>query len=357
MNTIKKLDILLRDGFIHQEDITALQKVVGNFSFAISEQLYKRIDKSNECDPLVKQFIPTKKELDVSHLELADPIGDNVHMPVKGIVHRYPDRCLLMPVQVCPVYCRFCFRKEKVGTADATLSEKELQDAYAYIRHHQEIWEVILTGGDPLILKPQVLRKIISQLNSIEHVEVMRIHTRIPVVESRRINQEMVAVLKNAKPIYVVLHANHPNEFTEEAVKACSALVDAGIPMLSQTTLLKDINDNIEVLSALMRCFIRNRIKPYYLHHADLAKGTQHFRTTLAEGQHLVKQLRGRFSGICQPTYVLDIPGGYGKVPVGPCYIRQTKNNTQEVAEYCVEDYCGGVHVYPCSLREESGNE
>ncbi|MBX3709277.1 MAG: lysine-2,3-aminomutase-like protein [Gammaproteobacteria bacterium] len=347
--SIRTLSSLTQNDLVKKSDLSTLQKVVENFSISITDQMHQLIDKSDPDDPIAKQFVPHIKELNISPIEHTDPIGDDIHTTVKGVIHRYPDRCLFVPLHVCPVYCRFCFRKEKVGTPSETLTSEELENAFTYINDHQEIWEVIMTGGDPLILKPTLLKKFIDRLNAIDHVEVIRIHTRVPIVESVRINAEMVTALKCDKPVYVLLHANHPKEFTKDAIKACAALVDAGIPMLSQTTLLKNLNDDIETLSALMRCFIKNRIKPYYLHHGDLAKGTEHFRTSIAEGQRLMKQLRGRFSGMCQPTYVLDIPGGHGKVPIGPSYI-QMDNRDADIhneAHYCVEDYRGGTHHYP----------
>lgn len=334
---LRTLSDLVQQNLVEPTDVSALQPVVDDFSLAITDQMQRLIDKSNPDDPIAKQFVPSAQELTIAANESVDPIGDDVHKKVKGIVHRYPDRCLFMPVQVCPVYCRFCFRKEKVGESSETLTPDEMEAAFAYIEQHKEIWEVIITGGDPLILKPTALKKIMTRLNNIAHVEVIRIHTRVPVVDSRRINAAMMDALKCGKAVYVALHANHASEFTPEAIHACAMIVDAGIPMLSQTVLLKNVNDNIDALSALMRCFIKNRIKPYYLHHCDLARGTQHFRTTIAEGQRLMKQLHGRFSGLCQPTYVLDIPGGYGKAPIGPSYID---------AEGNVEDYLGCVHSY-----------
>lgn len=352
MNTKKKirtLDALTELGLLENEKISDLSEVIDKFSLSITDQMYQLIDKNDPQDPIAKQFIPTSNELNIHPQESWDPIGDNIHMAVKGIIHRYPDRCLFLPVHVCPVYCRFCFRKEKVGDGSQTLTPEQLDAAFDYIAAHKEIWEVIITGGDPLILKPSLLKKYIDRLNAIEHIEIIRIHTRVPVVDSARINEEMVAALKSKKPVYVLLHANHPKEFTPEAVKACAALVDAGIPMLSQTILLKDLNADIETLSTLMRCFIKNRIKPYYLHHADYARGTQHFRTSIAEGQALMKQLRGRFSGICQPTYVLDIPDGFGKVPIGPGYLTPDQENQNGEMQYFVEDYCGNIHSYPKS--------
>ncbi len=333
--TLRTLPDLVQHDLVDENDLPALQTVVEDFSLAITGQMQQLIDKNNPDDPISKQFVPSAQELDIKDNERVDPIGDEVHKKVKGIVHRYPDRCLFMPVLVCPVYCRFCFRKEKVGESSETIAPDEIETAFDYIEQHKEIWEVIITGGDPLILKPAALKKIITRLNAIEHVEVIRIHTRVPVVDSKRINAAMIDALKCDKAVFVALHANHPEEFTPAAIKACAILIDAGIPMVSQTVLLKGINDNIEVLSTLMRCFIKNRIKPYYLHHCDLARGTQHFRTTIAEGQKLMRQLRGRFSGLCQPIYVFDIPGGYGKVPVGPVYIN---------AEGNIEDYQGQLH-------------
>lgn len=318
-------------------------QVTHNFSFRITKQMERLIDKNNPNDPIAKQFMPSEEELKGVPSEKADPISDALFTPLKGIVHRYPDRCLLMPVLVCPVYCRFCFRKEKVGQKTQTLTPTEMDHAFRYIEEHKEIWEVILTGGDPFILKPANLKKLLKKLVDIPHVEVIRIHTRIPVVDSKRISEEMINALRCGKPLYVILHANHASEFSEEASNACARLVDAGIPMLSQTVLLKNLNDTIEALSTLMRCFIKHRIKPYYLHHADLVKGTSHFRTSIQQGQALVKQLRGRFSGLCQPTYVLDIPGGFGKVPIGPSYINQEDN------QYLVEDYNSKFHNYPSS--------
>lgn len=334
--TLRTLDALAQHHLINTADIPALQEVVADFSVAITEQMHQLIDKSNPDDPIARQFVPGTEELKIAPNESVDPIGDDVHKKVKGIVHRYPDRCLFMPVKVCPVYCRFCFRKEKVGESSETINAAEMEAAFSYIESHNEIWEVIITGGDPLILKPTMLKKIITRLSEIEHVAVIRIHTRVPVVDSKRVTPELVAALKNKKTTYVTLHANHPKEFTSEAVTACAMLIDAGIPMLSQSVLLKNINDNIDVLSELMRCFVKNRIKPYYLHHCDLARGTEHFRTTIEEGQRLMRQLRGRFSGLCQPAYVVDIPGGFGKAPISSSYFNEGE----------IEDYTGKKHLY-----------
>jgi lysine 2,3-aminomutase len=221
------------------------------------------------------------------------------------------------------------------------LSPDELQTALNYIREHTEVWEVILSGGDPLLMSPRRLQEIITALENIAHVKVIRIHTRVPVVDPTRVSAVLVDALKCSKPVYVVLHSNHPRELTADARSACARLVDNGLPMLSQTVLLKGINDNPETLEELMRTLVENRIKPYYLHHADRARGTGHFRTTIKEGQELVRELRGRISGLCQPDYVLDIPGGAGKAPIGPQWIVACDDHV-----YTVTDYCGDTHSY-----------
>ncbi len=339
--TIRTLDALAKKNIIRDEDISNLMPVIEDLSLAITSDMENLIDKNDFEDPIKKQFIPSVEELQIHESEIRDPIGDDKYSPTKGIVHRYPDRCLFMPVSICPVYCRFCFRREKVSRASEKLDDKDFENAYEYIANHPEIWEVILTGGDPLVLKPKVLKKIMDRLSNIPHVDIIRIHTRVPVVSSQLIDNEMISALQSSKTVYIILHANHPNEFTEDAKNAIATIINAGIPMLSQSVLLKNINDNIETLSTLMRLFIKNRIKPYYLHHADLVKGTSHFRTSIANGQKLMKELRGRFSGLCQPTYVLDIPEGYGKIPIGPNYIQHGESH------YCVEDYCGNTHTYP----------
>lgn len=340
--TIRHVQQLHEQGLISAEAIQALTPVVENFSLSITPEVVQLMDNNDANDPIAQQFVPSTAELQLTAAERADPIGDDTHTTVKGIIHRYPDRCLLTPVYVCPVYCRFCYRREKVGS-QAGMTPSELDAAYTYIENHPAIWEVILTGGDPLYMKPASMAKIIQRLNAIPHVEVIRIHTRVPVVDPNRINPAMIAALKQGKPVFVVLHANHPNEFSPAAQQACARLVDAGIPMLSQSVLLHQVNDNVTVLTQLMRCFIKNRIKPYYLHQGDLAKGTQHFRTTITHGQTLMKQMRGHVSGICQPLYVLDIPGGHGKVPIGPAYIHPH----DEPEHYDIEDYQGQKHHYP----------
>lgn len=340
MTHIRTSNALLKAGFIEEDKLEAITAVTKKFSVSLTPQIIEAIHSGSPEDRRVmqKQFVPSIEELNESSSELSDPIGDKPHEAVRGVVHRYPDRCLLMPIEACPVYCRFCFRRENVGKKKQALTEEELRQAFCYIREHPEIWEVILSGGDPLILKPKTVGEILAELENIPHVDVIRIHTRVPIVDSLRITKEMVQALKISKAVYVIVHVNHPSEFSEPVKQACASLVDAGIPMLSQTVLLKDINDTPEVMGALMRTLVKNRIKPYYLHQGDLAKGTSHFRTSIKKGQALMKALRGHYSGLCQPTYMLDIPGGHGKIPIEPSRTYDT-----------VQDYQGNLHEYPDS--------
>jgi lysine 2,3-aminomutase len=297
------------------------------------------IDAGDPADPIARQFVPHLGELDPDPLESADPIGDEKHSPVAGVVHRYPDRVLLKLTHTCAVYCRFCFRREVVGPQGAgNLTPAELDAAMAYIAADESIWEVILTGGDPLLLSARRLREVMARLAAIGHVKVIRFHTRIPVVDPAAVTPELVEALRSSgKATYVALHANHAREFTPQARDACARLVDAGIPMLGQSVLLRGVNDDPKALGDLMRAMVETRIKPYYLHHGDLAPGTAALRTSLEEGQALMRGLRGDLSGLCQPTYVLDIPGGYGKVPVGPTYAGPDE----------VIDPWGRPHAYP----------
>jgi lysine 2,3-aminomutase len=322
-NTLTKPADLARHGFVDTARLAALERVAARYAVALTPASAALIDPADPDDPIGLQFLPHEAELETAPDEAADPIGDIARSPVEGIVHRYPDRVLLMPTRVCATYCRFCFRRERVGPGrGASLTPAELDAALAYVAARPQIWEVILTGGDPLVLAPRRLRDLIERLAAIDHVKVIRLHTRVPAVAPERITSLVVAALKRSgKALYVALHANHPRELTREARAACARLIDAGIPMLSQSVLLRGVNDDPETLADLMRAFVETRIRPYYLHHGDAAPGTSHLRVSLAEGQALARSLRGRVSGLCQPTLVLDIPGGHGKVPIGPTYV------------------------------------
>jgi lysine 2,3-aminomutase len=341
--TLRRLSELDTAGLTSANQRDALEKVAAQYAVAITPAMAGLIDRADPHDPIARQFVPDAAELTTTPEERADPIGDDAHSPGPGIVHRYPDRVLLKLTHVCAVYCRFCFRREMVGPGAEPLTAKQLDAAVDYIAVHPGIWEVILTGGDPLVLSPRRIKAVMSRLAAIEHVKIVRVHTRVPVADPDRITREMIRALKiKGKASYVVLHANHARELTDAAREACARMIDAGIPMLSQSVLLKGVNDDPQTLGALMRALVENRIKPYYLHHGDLAPGTSHLRTSIEHGQRLMRALRGRLSGLCQPEYVLDIPGGHGKSPIGPSYLSQDAAGGTRV-----EDFNGASHCYP----------
>jgi len=330
---------------IAREKVSDLERVAARYAVAITPAIAELIEREDAADPIARQFVPAAAELAWRPQESQDPIGDGAHGPVEGVVHRYPDRVLLMLTHVCATYCRFCFRRETVGPqGKSMLSRRALANALAYVAERPEIWEVILSGGDPLVLSERRLGDVVGRLAAIEHVKIIRVHTRVPVVDPGRITPALVRALKaEGKAIYVVLHANHPRELSRAARDACGKLIDAGIPMLSQTVLLRGVNDDAQTLGDLMRAFVECRIKPFYLHHCDLAPGTARFRTTIEEGQSLMRALRGRYSGLCQPSYVLDIPGGHGKSPIGPNYL---VSGQREPEQYVIEDFTGRQHSY-----------
>lgn len=316
--------------------------VARRYAVGMTDHVAGTIKGSVASDPVAKQYVPQAQELKILPEEMPDPIGDDVHSPVRGIVHRYPDRVLFSPVTVCAVYCRYCFRREKVGKPGGVLKPTERKAALDYIRSHPEIWEVILTGGDPLVLSPRQLGEIMAELASIDHMKIIRIHSRVPVADPARVTDELIAAMRGAgKPVYLAVHINHAQEITDEVRAALACLHGAGINLLSQSVLLRGVNDEAATLEALFRRLVELNVKPYYLHHPDLAPGTSHFRLPIAEGQAIMRQLQGRLSGIALPTYMLDIPGGMGKIPLTPCYLEALAGGGYEV-----EDYKGGRHVY-----------
>ena len=338
-SSLRSLDNLIAAGFVAGGDHAPLDAVAEQYAIAVTPEMAALIDRADPHDPIARQFVPTPDELRRMPEEDSDPIGDDPHTAVKGLVHRYLDRVLLKPLHTCPVYCRFCFRRERVGPDGAgTLSDAELATAFAYVASHPEIFEVIVSGGDPLMLSARRIAGLAEAASRIPHVKVMRWHSRVPLVDPGRIDADLIAALKTfSGAVYVAIHANHPREFARPGQAAVARLADAGIVLLSQTVLLKGVNDDASVLEDLMRTFVAHRINPYYLHQGDLAPGTSHFRTTIAEGQALMRRLRGRLSGIAQPTYVVDLPGGHGKVPVGPTYLDDGR----------IADPAGEWHAYP----------
>lgn len=323
-STLRTVEDLERAGLSDPAARERLLTVASRYAVAVTPDMARLIDPVDPADPIARQFLPDVSELEPHPRDSADPIGDGVHEKVPGLIHRYPDRVLLKLTLACPVYCRFCFRREMVGPGGPPpMAGERLEAALAYIGSNAGIREAILTGGDPLMLSPRRIADVSERLGAVPHVSVLRWHTRVPVVDPGRVTDDLVAALGGAggKAVYVAIHANHPRELTVDAQAAVRRLRQAGIVLASQTVLLKGINDDAATLADLFQTFVALGIRPLYLHHMDRAPGTAHFRTTVAEGQALMRALRGRISGLALPTYVLDIPGGYGKVPIGPGYL------------------------------------
>lgn len=317
---IRDTDGLIEAGLIDPSARAAIDAVAMRYAVALTPAMRALIAAPD--DPIARQFVPSTDELLTAPHERSDPIGDDRFSPVKGVVHRYPDRALLKPLLLCPVYCRFCFRREHVGPDGGVLTAAELDAAYAWFAAHPAIREVILTGGDPLLLSPRRLAEIIARLSAMPHIETLRIHTRVPTTDPGRVDDAVTAALATDRPLWLVLHANHAREFTAAAATALTRLRHAGIPLLGQSVLLRGINDSAAALEALFRAMVAAGVKPYYLHQLDAAPGTARFHVPIAEGQRLLAALRGRVTGLAWPTYVLDIPGGHGKVPIGPEFLQ-----------------------------------
>jgi lysine 2,3-aminomutase len=328
----------LQSFYSDQDNLPALKQVAERYAVGITDAVLDTIIASG--DPVGLQYLPQAAELVMRAEENPDPIGDQPHSPVPGIVHRYPDRVLLMPVQVCAVYCRFCFRRENVGPGKKALSAAELEAALDYIRADKNIWEVILSGGDPLVLSPRRLKNLLDAVEAIPHVQVIRVHTRLPVADPAKMTDELCAALDRRKAVYVAIHVNHAQEITPQAEEAFARLRRADCVLISQSVLLRGVNDNPQALEDLFRRLVSLRVKPYYLHHPDLAPGTGHFRLSLDEGRKIVGALRGRLSGVAIPAYMLEIPGGFGKIPVTDDRVRKVDGKT------ILTDHAGNDHVY-----------
>ena len=313
------LDDLLAHGLIQPHaSLEALQEVASRYSIAITPEIASVLSSKDLDSPIARQFLPDARELTHFSHERIDPIGDEAHSPIKGVVHRYRDRVLLKLLTVCPVYCRFCFRRETVGRGKGDLLDKEEIDAaLSYIAAHPEIHEIILTGGDPLALSPQRVAWVAEKIAALSHIHVLRAHTRAPTAAPHLVTPEWLDALKlSNKALYFVLHINHSQELTENARAAIERIRAAGIALFAQSVLLAGVNDDVATLERLMRDLMAMQIKPYYLHHPDLAPGTAHFRLDLKTGQEIYRQLSQRVSGLSLPIYVLDLPGGFGKIPI-----------------------------------------
>lgn len=316
-------------GWVQTSDFEALSKAQENLEIRVPAHCVEFIQNNETA--VLRQFVPDVRETFFLPEELEDPIGDETYTPVEGVTHRYPDRVLLKPTYQCASYCRFCFRRYKVSDGEYRLEGEKLTTALQYIKNNTKIWEVILSGGDPLVLTDTKLAQICEGLSAIEHVKVLRVHTRIPSVLPERINSALISTLRCAKKqLWVVWHVNASVEMSSTSRVAIDALHHAGIGVLSQSVLLRGVNDSSEALEGLFKSLVEWGVKPYYLHYPDLARGTSHFRVPLSEALTLVGGLRGRLSGLCIPQFIVDIPGGHGKVVVEPQWSRQISASTWE---------------------------
>ncbi|MEW6556540.1 MAG: KamA family radical SAM protein [Elusimicrobiota bacterium] len=345
-NRITTLEELSKFVYLTESELVAL-KTNSRLKMSITPHFISLIDKNDPNCPLRKQAIPTSAELNFCEDDLTDPCGEVKDTVVSGVVHRYPDRVLLLVTDLCAMYCRHCTRRRLVGQKEVSLSDEQLNMSYDYIKRNKKIRDVLISGGDPLILCDNKLETILSNLKAIEHIEIIRIGTRIPVSLPQRITPELVAMLKKYQPLYISIHFNHPKEISTQTKSACLTFADAGIPLGSQTVLLKGINDNPKIMMRLMHELLKIRVKPYYIYQCDLAPGTSHFRTSISAGIKIIESLRGYTTGYAVPTFVVDLPGGGGKVPVSPEYVI-SKNKKNVI----LRNWRKEIYVYPENYRE-----
>jgi lysine 2,3-aminomutase len=340
-NSITGIEELKKIMKLSDKEIMAINNLKGRLPMRITPYFASLIYDTGYSHPLRRNVIPVVEELIQHRNEQSDPLHEKSYSPVKGIVHRYPDRVLFTVTQVCSSYCRYCTRSHSVGKLDK-LGRNDFEKAFEYIESHKEVRDVLISGGDPLTLTDEILEYILSNIRKIEHVEIIRIGTRIPVVLPMRITDKLVNMLKKYQPLFISLHFSHPTEVTGESVKACTKLADGGFPLGSQTVLLKGINDNIPVMKELFHKLLKMRVRPYYLYQCDLIPGSGHFRTTVRKGLEIIKGLRGFTSGYAIPTFVIDAPGGGGKIPLLPDYV--VEHNNEKIV---LRNYKGILCEYP----------
>ncbi|MDM8516393.1 KamA family radical SAM protein [Desulfobacterales bacterium HSG16] len=322
-----------------REDMRKIDEVITRYPMQINPY-YMSLIKGPD-DPVWKQAVPHIAEITDFHATDDDPLCEEDQSPVPNLVHRYPDRVLFLVSARCAVYCRHCMRKRKVGHP-ATINSDTIEAGIAYIREHEKIQDVLLSGGDPLMLEDEDIYKILTEVRNISHVETIRIHTRTPCTLPQRITPELCRMLKKFHPLYVNTHFNHPAEITTESKRACEMLADSGIPTGCQTVLLKGVNDDAEVMISLMKKLISIRVRPYYIHQTDMVRGTGHFHVPVAEGLGIMQKLRGHVSGICVPQFMIDLPGGGGKIPLLPEYIVEKSKK-----KWLIKNFEGEIFEYP----------
>ncbi|HHW31145.1 MAG TPA: lysine 2,3-aminomutase [Clostridiaceae bacterium] len=326
-------------------EISDINECLKKFRMAITPYYATLIDQDNPNCPIRSQAIPSIKELDFCPFDMSDPLNEDMFSPVANIVHRYPDRVLFLLTHKCAMYCRHCTRRRMVGEEDYSIGSKALDQALKYIKDNSFIRDVLLSGGDPLILSDSFLEKVISRLREIPHVEIIRIGTRVPVVLPMRINDDLLKMLKKYQPIWINTHFNHPDEITDHSIKACGKIVDAGIPLGNQNVLLRGVNDNSATLKELYLKLVKMRVRPYYMYQCDLAIGISHFRTPVDTGINIMRDLRGYISGYAIPSFVIDAPEGGGKIPVNPEYVISI-DKTQVI----MKNYKGEIYKYPNTI-------
>ena len=324
-NRVETLEDLKKYVNLTEEEEEGVRRTLGRLRMAITPYYLSLIDLNDKYDPIRRQAIPTAHELESAPYEAADPLHEDTDSPVKGLTHRYPDRVLFLVTDQCSMYCRHCTRRRFAGQTDCAVPMEQIEKCIEYIRQHEEVRDVLLSGGDALMLGDGLLERIIAEIRAIEHVEIIRIGTRTPVVCPQRITPELCAMLKKYHPIWVNTHFNHPNEITPEAAAACARLADAGVPLGNQSVLLAGVNDCVHVMKKLVNELVYIRVRPYYIYACDPSLGLSHFRTPVSKGIEIMEGLRGHTSGLCVPTFVVDAPGGGGKTPVMPTYLISQK--------------------------------
>ncbi|MFZ0283262.1 MAG: KamA family radical SAM protein [Bacteroidales bacterium] len=340
-NAFTSIEDLKKIMRLSNKEIMAINNLKGRLPLRITPYFASLICDTKPGHPLRRNVVPVVEELIETRSEQSDPLHEKSFSPVKGIVHRYPDRVLFTVTQVCSNYCRYCTRSHSVGRLDR-LGRQDFEKAFSYISAHKEVRDVLISGGDPLTLSDDMLDYILSNIRKIEHVEIIRIGTRTPVVLPQRITDGLINVLRKYHPLFISLHFSHPSEITDECAKACIKLADGGFPLGSQTVLLKGINDNVPTMKELMHRLLKVRVRPYYLYQCDLIPGSGHFRTTVKKGLEIIKGLRGFTSGYAVPTFVIDAPGGGGKIPLLPDYV--VEHNDEHIV---MRNYKGDLCEYP----------
>jgi len=339
---VTRLDQLKEILELTPDEIEGIKHSKGRLALAVTPYFLSLMDPVNPNCPIRRQAIPTKAELHLSKNDMLDPCGEDKDSPVPGLVHRYPDRVLLLVTDQCAVYCRYCTRRRLVGTSERSITQGNFEEVLKYLKTHRKVRDVLLSGGDPLLLENERLEELLSRLRAIPHIEILRIGTRVPVTLPQRITPGLLRMLKKYHPLMMSIHFSHPKEITDAVKKACNDLADSGIPLGSQTVLLKGINDKPQIMKRLMHELLKIRVRPYYIYQCDLAMGTEHFRTSIATGVQIIEKLRGHTTGYAVPTFVVDAPGGGGKIPVEPDYVV-----SREKGKMVLRNYEGKIYEYP----------